>query len=82
MADDAPVYLAEWWPPDPADGITDAGERIVVEVRRTEEGELALYLRGLSGNDDAGTIYLHVDVAAELGPVMHAEARRKWDGVQ
>lgn len=72
MPDDAVLYSADWWAYDAVDG-----EDAAVEVDRTDQNEVSVMVRGRSGTDDQGTLYLTVRNARRLAQALLDAAAAK-----
>lgn len=67
------LYGSAWWP---GDGPGYYGEEdVVLDVERTGEGEVAVTIRHLDG-DDRGTVYLSNAMADELARALN-DARKE-----
>lgn len=69
MPDDTVFYSGEWWTYEASDS-----EPAAVEIERTEPNEIAISLRGRSGSDDHGTLYVTPTNARRIARVLLDEA--------
>lgn len=74
MADDGVLVLAEWWAL--GDG---GGERVALEVKRSDKDEVLVTVQGLAGTDGPGSLYVTATNAAALVDLLKAEAAKKWE---
>lgn len=54
------LHRVVWWQAD------EDVEECAVEVERSDEDEVAVHIRGLSGGEDPGSIYLSLSVARRM----------------
>lgn len=60
---------AKWW-----EGEDTEDRDVAIEVERSDDDEVAILIRGLSGEDDSGAAYLTVEAARAVATDLSAAA--------